>query len=351
MQSLRVETGHVDYEIAGPSVLRRGPDVTLVSTERTRANLSLGAGFVRLSFQPALLFVVHRSGLGPIVEDVRWWGVDYRFGGSASAHLERVPAWFAFDLGTGLVRESIEPMIAALFHGTPFAGTGYQPFGDDDLLAHIGQIRQRLTGSSELGAPGVPLSVAGAGIVAFVEEGLVHQHEDATIRIHPRTQVRVDAALRPGLAAGRLFGIDRARFSLHPAVEIERRGETVALSGFALEVQSCGPTVRVDPSDVKFLRHGTASTTAVLFGAMIGVLAALGSHGSADTLAGGASIGLRGAETVAAGILSHDLTLAAGLMLEEVRPRLKKSAPLVDWDAMFCTTNGQPALGRPLRTR
>jgi len=348
LEAVRPHAAHVGFEIPGPQVIHRDPDATLVAPGVTTATVSLHSDSVSLTFEPALLFVIHAGRLGFMVEDVRWRAANYRFGGTASARLERVPAWLAFDLASATVRQRIEQLITDMFAGTPFAERGYDPFRDEAIATHLEQLRARMGGSAGASTPSVPVGVRTAGASVMLLDGLVHREEGATIRIRAGARVRVSVWLRPPVDVQRLVAIDRARIDIQPAIELEVGEEVIGLSGFSMKVEACGPSIRVEPTDVNFVRYGRASTTFAALGALIGMLSELSTSSSAQDLVRGATLGPMALHSVTAGVLSRRLTLAAGLALERVRPRLKDAVPLVDWDALLCTPTGRPVLSGPL---
>jgi hypothetical protein len=350
VDGFQVASGHIRGEIPANSVLHRDDDATLLSTSVTTATIHVSADRISLDFRPPLRFVVHARRLGFLVEDVHWRSATLRFGGNVSVVAERVPAWLAFDLATQRVHDTLVTMITAMFAGSAFVRRGYDPFHDAQLEENVRALMARISaGGPSTATPPMPV-LRGAGLSVTLTDAVVQRRDDAVLRLRPGTQARIDAQLRGDPTRGGLVGLVGARVSLNPPLEIESGDNTIALSGFHVRSESCGPTIRVQPEDLRFLRTSAGVATVGVLGGLFGLLVALREGGgrSPDAMVHGAATGLGVVDSLVARQLSEQFTAAAALALEQIRPRLKEAAPLVDWDALLCDSVGRPALVRPV---
>ncbi len=349
-EGLQVAAGRVGFEIAAHTTLHRDADATLVTTARTLATIRVAPDHVAVGFQPPLRFVVHSPPFGALVEDVVWHRAIYRFGGGVTVETERVPAWLAFDLATTRVRSTLERTIGELFAGSAFARPGYDPFRDPDVVQNVQSLQSRFSGGgSSMSAVPMPRLVSATVSVA-VTQGVVQRRDDAVIRLAPGTRVVVDAVLSGGPTETRLVTISEARVRLDPPLQIESGANLIGLNGFAVLSGTCGPTIRVEPHDLRIERASRGASTLVLVGALFGLVAGLRAGGGSEIqgVMEGAAHGAAVLDAIVAGQLSRQFTAAAVIALEQARPRLKEAAPLVDWDALWCDRSGRPVLDRPL---
>ncbi len=329
-------------------VLHRDADATLVTTARTHARIDVANDRVSLSFAPALRFVVHSGSIGWLVEDVLWHSATYRFGGRVDIRTERVPAWFAFDFATSKVHDTLVKMIADMFAGSVFSNASYDPFRDNELAAHVQALQAKLSGASASSASLPAPILRGAGITVTLPNAQQHQQGDAVIRVHRGTRATIDAELAGGPTEGSLVSVRRAHVRLEPPVEIESGGNTLVLRSFSVGLEACRPVVRITPDDLTVTKpSGGAAVAMLLFGAL-GALDGYSRGGGAEGSLQGLGAGFRAVDSLAAGMVADRFTAAAVLALQQMRPELKRSVPLVDWDSMLCDAAGRPALARPV---
>lgn len=340
-------SGQIRFEIAGGKVLHRDDDATLVTTATTQATIGVANDRVSIRFSPGLRFIVHARSMGWMIEDVQWYAASYRFGGGVTVETERVAAWFAFDLATRKVHDTLVQLITDMFAGSVFARGDYDPFRDGELAAHVQALQAKLSGGTTSGPPLPTPILRGAGITVTLPSGMQQQQGDAVLRVRPGTRATVDAELAGGPTEGKLVSIRRAWVRLDPPVEIESGGNTLELRGFSAGLEACRPVIRVERDDLRIAKpSGGAAVAMLLFGAL-GALDGY-AHGGPEGSLQGAGVGFKAVDGLAAGMVAEKFTAAAILALEQMRPELKRSVPLVDWDSLLCDAGGRPAMARPL---